>query len=626
MPPKVIGCQCRFVAIVLVLLLALNAPSSALAQDQGSSTDDKKALLDRIDRLERALAAVQAQLNAMQGKPSASVVAAAPSVPAAAPAVNQPAAAPQEPATAQVAPPRVAPDTNPGSTTPSSAGVYPTAVANQTIGENQPTTAEQAQHRWFERKPGRDLSFYTHGGEITAYGNLDVSFDVVTKGIGGLRDSNGLGPVGNMGWLEDLSTNLSFVGVRGTQATGINNLNFIYQLETQIEISAAPGIQQSNSEEQNTVQGTLFTRNSYIGLGDKRWGAFLFGKSDAPYKQSTARLNPFVGMEGDNAVIMGNTGGDNRVEFGTRLDHSLWYSSPNLHGYEFNILFSPGQNRSNDSDNLAAGEPDCTGGDNPGDGADLPDACNDGSWSDAVSASVSYTKEPLYITAAYERHMKVNRQSDLTALYATPVPADYTGPVNYNSYNVPISYYNADVADEDAGKVGIQYGFFNKKTVVSAEVETLHRYVPYYLEFQNERQRLGSWLAFTQALSSADSLSIGWAAAYRTPGDPGQHNSSFVQAPLGFAGDLYGGRGVNNKSDMYTAVYRHRIGDGLTAYTNWAATFNDQFAHYDLGAGGHGVKTDGHDAFDAVGNEFSDPHLWAGGRLKGVSVGMEKRF
>jgi len=27
---------------------------------------------------------------------------------------------------------------------------------------------------------------------------------------------------------------------------------------------------------------------------------------------------------------MGNTGGDNRVEFGTRLDHSVWYESPVL--------------------------------------------------------------------------------------------------------------------------------------------------------------------------------------------------------------------------------------------------------------------------------------------------------
>src|SRR6202162_1901206 len=36
-------------------------------------------------------------------------------------------------------------------------------------------------HTFLERKPGKDLTFYTPGGEITAYGQLDVSFDYTTK-------------------------------------------------------------------------------------------------------------------------------------------------------------------------------------------------------------------------------------------------------------------------------------------------------------------------------------------------------------------------------------------------------------------------------------------------------------
>jgi predicted porin len=610
--------------LLVLSFLFTGIPASAYAQQP----EDRQALEQRMEQLEKALVAIQAQLAALQGKAAAQPAATpTPAMPAPSPVTTAQESQQQAPAPVPVTTvqqTKQAPATNPGSTTPSSSGVYPAAVANQTIGEHQPTRAEQEAHRWFERKPGRDLSFYTHGGEITAYGNLDVSFDVVTKGLNGLLDANGAPPVGNMGWLPDISTNLSFFGVRGTQATGFDNLNFVYQLETQIEISAAPGIQQSNSEEQNTVQGTLFTRNTYIGLGSKRWGAFLFGKTDAPYKQTTARLNPFVGMEGDNSVIMGNTGGDNRVEFGTRLDHSLWYVSPNMHGFEANVLFSPGQNRSNDNDNLAAGEVACTGGDNPGDGGDIPDACNDGSWGNAFSASVAYTHEPFYITAAYERHFGVNRQSDLSAIY-TQTGSD-------TMYGVPTLYWNADVADEDAAKIGIQYGFFhNHGPVVSAEFESLHRYVPYYLEFQNERQRLGAWFAATQPIGHDDSFSIGWAEAFRAPGDPGQHNDSYTLAnvPAGFtaiAGNDVAGRAVNNKAYLYTAAYRHKIGDGLTAYINWAETFNDSAAHYDLGAGGHGIKTDGHDAFDAVGNEFSDPHIWTGGHLKGVSIGLDKRF
>ncbi len=41
-------------------------------------------------------------------------------------------------------------------------------------------------HGFFERKPGKSLTFYTPGGEITAYGQLDVSLDAATKNLNGL--------------------------------------------------------------------------------------------------------------------------------------------------------------------------------------------------------------------------------------------------------------------------------------------------------------------------------------------------------------------------------------------------------------------------------------------------------
>lgn len=562
---------------------------------------------------------------------------------------KSPAQAPAQTSTAkaqQPTAPPAAPATRPGSTAPSTSSVSPDAVYNLTLGSLQPTTAEQKGHKFGEKKPGKDLTFYTKGGEITVYGNLDVSIETASKGGKSIPlGSAGAPPVGNMGWLEDMSTNLAFLGVRGTQSTFIKDVNFIYQLETGFNITASPGIHQSNSQDQSTVDGTLFTRNSYIGLGSVKYGALLLGKSDPPYKQSTARMNPFNGMEGDYGVIMGNTGGDNRVEFGYRLDHALWYTSPKLHGVQFNAFFSPGQNRSGTSDNMAAGEPDCTGGDDPGDGGLSPIACNDGSFSDVVSGNISYTKEPLYITVAYERHMKVNRQSDMTGQYSGAPPSLYTGPITTNdpSYTgpdttfvnsagylfwVPTSFYNAEVSDEDAGKVGIQYGFFRKKTIVSGIFETLHRYVPGYLEWQNERQRFSSWFAVTQAIGTMDSLSIGWARAYRTPGDPCQHNDCFGIVPYSAPadGDATGGRGVNNQASLYTAAYRHRIGEGLEVYINYAETLNDQYAHYDLGAGGRGVTTDCHDASDSAGNQYSNPHCWAGGHLKAFSMGLDRRF
>src|SRR5262245_53674904 len=211
-------------------------------------------------------------------------------------------------------------------------------------------------HRFLERKPGKDLTFYTPGGEITAYGQLDVSFDGATKDAKGLPvvpadtliSTAGTMPVGNFGWMPDISTNISYLGVRGFQGLPMHDFNFVYQFEAGIDISVTPGTRQSNSNLSNSVNGALFSRNSYIGLASGQWGAIKIGKTDAPYKNSTAAFNPFVGTWGDYAVVMGNTGGDNRVEFGTRLSHAIWYESPKWSGLQFNVLFSPGQTRNND--------------------------------------------------------------------------------------------------------------------------------------------------------------------------------------------------------------------------------------------------------------------------------------
>ena len=641
----------RIIAIHAAVLLAVGLLQPVGAQQ----ADDRKALEKQVQQLATELADVQKKLAQMEENEAARDAAALKSAVAAQAASAVPAAAPARRPMLQSAVyaplPLVAPGTRPGSMTPSMSGVDPAAVYNLSVGAVQPTTAEEVHRGFFERKPGKDLTFYTKSGEITFYGNFDVSFDVASKGGDNIPiGMAGAPPVGNMGWMPDISTNLAYVGVRGFELTGLKDTNFIYQLETSINISTAPGIHESNSQEQDTVDGTLFTRNSYIGLGHVKWGAILIGKTDPPYKQSTSRMNPFSGMEGDYGVIMGNTGGDNRVEFGYRLDHSIWYVSPKMKGYQFNVFYSPGQNRSDLSDNIPAGEPDCNGGDNPGDGGLNPIACNDGSFSDVYSANVSYTREPLYITAAYERHMKVNRQSDVTGIYSSAPPSLYTGPISTNApgslpanypgavtvianapgyaFWVPTAIYNADVADEDAAKVAIQYGFFNKKTIVSAIFEDMHRYMPGFMQFQNERQRLGSWLAFTQALGRADSLSGGWGRAYRAPGDPCQHNDCFENAPYSAPadGNLDSGRGVDNTANMVTFAYRHRIGDGLEIYYDYAGSFNDLYAHYDLGAGGRGVTTDCHDAYDASGNQTSNPHCWAGGHLQAVSVGLAKRF
>ena len=112
-------------------------------------------------------------------------------------------------------------------------------------------------------------------------------------------------------------------------------------------------------------------------------------------------------------------------------------------------------------------------------------------------------------------------------------------------------------------------------------------------------------------------MHFGWAHANKTPGDPGAHNTT-------------GGANPDNAANMFTAAWKHQLDKNMSIYADWAETLNHRDAHYDLGAGGHGVTTDCHDAsnpdttgFDPNGNA---PHCWAGGHLKGISVGMKYAF
>jgi hypothetical protein len=81
---------------------------------------------------------------------------------------------------------------------------------------------------------------------------------------------------------------------------------------------------------------------------------------------------------------------------------------------------------------------------------------------------------------------------------------------------------------------------------------------------------------------------------------------------------------------MYTLAWKHQLDKNMSIYANWAETINHALAHYDLGAGGRGVTTDCHDASttDTSGTDpaAGAPRCWAGGRLKGVSLGMKYVF
>jgi hypothetical protein len=173
----------------------------------------------------------------------------------------------------------------------------------------------------------------------------------------------------------------------------------------------SPRLRTTYTQQSNVVQGAIGLGDTFVGVQNP-WGKVKFGTTYAPYKKSTDRLNPFSGMLGDYAVVMGNSGGDNRVEFGTRLDHSVWYESPTIGNvFSFDLLISPGQNRTFDNVVQSAGSPDCNGGNEPGSGNLLLN-CDDGGFGTAYSADLKFESGGFYGTVAYELHRDVNRNSD----------------------------------------------------------------------------------------------------------------------------------------------------------------------------------------------------------------------
>jgi predicted porin len=254
----------------------------------------------------------------------------------------------------------------------------------------------------------------------------------------------------------------------------------------------------------------------------------------------------------------------------------VWYESPNWSGFRFSALWSPGQNRSNDNSEVASGETSCTGGDTPGATPSTTGTCTDGSFGDAYSAAAVYELGKLYLTAAYERHKKVNRTGDEDGVIVMP------GQVG--------------AVDEQAMKIGAQYTF-PTRTTLNAIYEQMKRSAP-VADF-NERQRKGWWLAATQKITEKDDVNLGWAHAGKTPGDPSV------------------GTSVDNESNMYTAGYKHHWDNRTNFYAVYAVQDNHSGAHYDLGASGHGITTDCHDA---------DGHCFPGNKVQAFSVGMQYNF
>jgi predicted porin len=403
---------------------------------------------------------------------------------------------------------------------------------------------------------GSALTANVGGASVTLYGFADLSADVGNDGKQGVKQ---------------VSSNLSYVGVRGSKDLGSTGLKGIFQVETLANISGTP-----------TETGGLASRNSFVGL-EGGFGKVMLGKSDTPYKRATAMMDPFASSVGDYNSIMGNTGGDLRAEFDARLPHSIFYDSPKLHGFSVNALFSPGQKFDNlansDKYAFAQGEKVCAGA-TPGSSGSLPDSqapgaaagsatnCNDGAFKNAYSIALNYESGPLLGTVSYERHQSTDRTGD-------------TGGVT---------------SDESAAKIGVSYNFGSNR--LSGIYEKFYRNGGIDPTV-NERARNGYYVSDVQQLGNGMDLMGAWAHAAQTPGGPDFGT-------------------VDDKANMYALGLKYHYDKQLALYLVGAILKEGAGAHYAIGAGGHGT---------AIASPRDDTGATIPGQtIKALSVGMQYAF
>ena len=514
---------------VLACTIALGMTAPALAQNKpDAATQEVEVLRQEMQQMKASQKALQAKFDALlASRARPANVATGGTIPAKAPQ-------PAWPAGVQFPAPK-------GAIAPNIAEVPQLARTSQTGITRGPAPVL-----------GETLSARVWGVDVGMYGMLDVSFD---------RANNGVQTI------NQVSSNESFLGVAGGIDLGSPNLRAIFQIETMADVSATPG-----------VASSLGSRNSFAGL-DTPYGKIMFGKDDTPYRRSTAEMNPFRGTIGDYNSVMGNSAGEGRAEFDYRMPHSIFYDSPNIYGFTVNALYSPGQKLDDlpaaGNNAFPVGELVCSGSQQPSLNGATPNAqgtqtlCNDGAFKDAYSVALNYAYGPLFLTAAYELHKDVNRESDK----------------------------GGTIADEAAAKVGASYHFqFNNQ--LSVVYEELYRYD--VLAASNERQRPGLYVSDVQDLGHGVDLMAGWAHAGQTPGSP--------KFPT-----------LDDRVDMYSLGLKYHWNQHTSLYLVAAYLTQGAGAHYGLGVGAdHGAPV-------------LSPRTATGGPMPGetisaVSTGMQLSF
>jgi len=438
---------------------------------------------------------------------------------------------------------------------------------------------------------------------VTLYGSIDVSADVFNPSVY------------DQGTKWGVASNISSFGIRvrhNLAPYGWDGMAVVAQLESQVDIAAAPH-----------ERAAFGTRDSYLGM-EGPWGAVKAGKSDTPYKKSTAAMDPFSRTLGDYNSIMGNTGGDNRAEFDWRMNHSIWYESPIFNGFQFSALISPGQNYAKDNSDFSYGDAfQCNGASARGSGSNFPGTggaiapanigghgCTDGSFGNAYSAALNYKNGPFTALAAFELHEQVNRRGDDNSQIGDN--GAVLGP--------PITLADGStvmtgVHNEWAAKVGAGYRFNDGlgDLQLNAFYEWIRREVTAAEQPFNERSRDAVFASATQFIGKW-ALSASYAHAFKSPGNPAMLSvNDPVLAPLAtLQGNLF-----SNDASQYALGARYYFNDWASWYIVGSQINQGPGAHYCLGASGHGYQVCSRDASN---------NTIGGATIRAATTGMTFNF
>jgi predicted porin len=219
------------------------------------------------------------------------------------------------------------------------------------------------------------LAAQAQGSNVTIYGNLKPSIDVVDNG-----DESG----------TSMQTNNSLLGFRGSEDLG-NGLKAIFQLESQLDFDDRG---EQGADDDGVVDGTWVRRDSWLGL-EGGFGQVIFGNMFAAYKRSTDFADPFADSIGDYNNIVG-AAFDGEDDFNLRIRNAVHYASPNFSGFQ--VLATYGLHTDADGDGFE-------------DDSDDPD-------NDTFSIAGTYTWGPLNFALAYEDKGTTGGGDDRKALKA----------------------------------------------------------------------------------------------------------------------------------------------------------------------------------------------------------------